>query len=137
MRKKAQISMEYLIIVGISSLIILPMLILFFTQMSDITESMTVSQVNKISDEIVNSVNEVYYLGDPAKKRLSFYLPNYVENIYFIDTKVIFIITLKSSSFSIIKYADVNVTGNISSDQGVHKIDILARSDDVLISEIY
>ncbi len=133
--RKGQVSMEYLVIVGIASLIILPLLVLFLMQMNDVTESMTLSQLNKIGDELVSSANEVYYLGEPAQNTLSFYLPGHVDEIYSQDEMLVMVVSLRASSFSIVKYAAIDLDVNISNYPGVHKVKVMAQSNNVSITE--
>lgn len=133
--KKGQISMEYLFIVSIATLIAIPLIVLFFTQMDSAEESLTVTQVNRIAETIVNSADEVYYLGEPTKRTVNYYMPNHVENISLSGKNLTIILVFDSNSFSLRKYSKANLIGNITNGQGAHTIELIAQNQTVIIRE--
>ena len=127
--------MEYLFIVSIATLIAIPLIVLFFKQMDSSEESLTSAQINKIAQTIVQSADEVYYLGEPTKKTVKYYMPNNVENISISGKGITFIMAYNANSFSLIKYSAANLTGNLTTGQGTHTIEILARNQSVILQE--
>ncbi len=133
--KRGQAAMEYLFIVGIAALIVLPLTILFFSEISDLTESMTRTQIDKASSTLAQAANEVYYLGEPSQKTIKFYMPNHIESVDMAGNNLTFVIAFDESSFSVRKYSQANLTGNLSASQGTHTVQIIARANDVLIRD--
>lgn len=135
MIKKGQVSMEFLMVTGFAFLLLIPVLILFLTQTQDINEDVTAAQVNKLGEELVGSVNNVYYLGEPTKKTIHAYIPKYVKSITFVNNLIIFNVDTGSFSYVVTKIAAANITGNLNSNAGLHTIEIIAQGNYVIIQE--
>lgn len=135
MTKKGQVSMEFLMVTGFAFLLLIPVLILFLTQTQDINEDVTAAQVNKLGEELVESVNNVYYLGEPTKKTIHAYIPKYVKSITFTDNRIIFTVDTGTFSYVVTKIAAANITGSLSSNAGLHTIEIIAQGNAVIIQE--
>ncbi|MFH1770225.1 MAG: hypothetical protein ABH828_01575 [archaeon] len=135
MVKKGQVSMEFLLVTGFAFLLLIPILILFLTQTQDINEDVTAAQVNKLGEELVGSVNNVYYLGEPTKKTINAYIPKYVESITFDQNRIIFNVDTGDWAYVVTKIAVANISGNLDSNAGLHTIEIIAQGNSVIIQE--
>ena len=80
MKTKAQISMEYMMIIGFVTLITVPMVIVYYTQTEDITEQMAASQADAILRKVVDSAEMVYYLFNFPALILESKFPAYMDN---------------------------------------------------------
>ncbi|GIU69874.1 MAG: hypothetical protein KatS3mg002_1110 [Candidatus Woesearchaeota archaeon] len=67
-KRRSQISMEYILITAFSLLVAMPLVILFFNYSQNYNNELSLSQTNKVMDEILNSAETVYYLGEPSQK---------------------------------------------------------------------
>jgi len=115
---KAQVSIEFLIIIGFAFMMTIPLVILFYQQSESINIEVTSSQVDKIASEIRDSADEVYYLGSPSKKTLTVYIPEGVNNITIRNNTIIFIVESASGDYEMVKWTAANLTGTLQNDKG-------------------
>ncbi|MDD5086369.1 MAG: hypothetical protein PHV16_01325 [Candidatus Nanoarchaeia archaeon] len=125
--KFAQVSMEYLIIVGFVLIITTPLIIIFYQHTATTNYQIITSQADKIVKKIVDNSEAVYYLGEPSKTRIKVYMPENVESIVMEDYEVCFKIKTKSGISDISQTSSVNISGDISTSPGIHYITIEAR----------
>ena len=72
---KAQIAMEYVAIVGIVFLVLSGTLYLFMSYARSSKEQMTETQLSVIAEDIINTAEELYYLGEASKKVIIIDMP--------------------------------------------------------------
>src|SRR5690606_12906887 len=92
MKKRGQVSLEYLSIFSFAMLLTLTLVSIYFLQQNNIQADITSAKVTRISNEIVSAAHEVYYIGYPSQKTLEFDFPKGIEQI---------IITNQGISFSV------------------------------------
>ncbi|MBU0666724.1 MAG: hypothetical protein ABIC91_00105 [Nanoarchaeota archaeon] len=131
---KGQVSMEFLLIMGIAFVMLIPTLILFLTQSQDMQEDVTSVQLNKLAEELVLASDTVYYLGEPSKKTIKVYMPKFVESINFTMNRMLFNVDSGHLKYTLLKVTAANITGNLSSEPGVHIIEIVSEGDTVRIT---
>ena len=130
---RGQVSMEFLLIMGVAFVMIIPVLILFLTQSQDMQEDVSAAQVNKLADELVDAADNVYYLGTPSKKTIKAYMPNFIESFNFTSNRIIINVNTGSRQYSIFKVTAANLTGTLSTEVGLHVIEITADNNGVKI----
>lgn len=134
-KRKAQVSMEYLVIVGFVAVIVIPMIIIFYTY-ADRTEDEVISnQVNKIGLKIGDAAEAVYYLGEPSRTRIRAYFPKNINNISIGNNEVTFIVHTKDGVDHIVIYTTVPVQGDMDTHSGYHNINIRSRGSYVEITD--
>ena len=134
-RKRAQVAMEYLIIIGFVAIITLPLVIIFQTHSRETTQDIASTQVYQIAKRIADGAETVYYLGEPSKITIKTYFPPEVENASIGSNEIVFIVRRGSNEDEIVVYTPVNITGNVSSTQGVHYINIESKGEYVWVSD--
>ena len=134
--KKSQFSMEYLLMMGFSLLLLIPTVILFATESQNIKSDISTSQATKVAREIADKAEDIYYQGTPSKTTIRVSIPSGVENITFQNKEVV--ITYRNPDNvlqEIVQITPINISGDISSAAGVHFIVIKSEGDYVSISE--
>jgi len=131
--KKAQVSMEYILITAFSLLVIMPLIVLFFDYSQTYNADITSNQANNVMDELLNSAETGHYLGEPSQKTLSLYFPNNIEAINFADGYFSMSIRSKGNIYTIYRTAPINFTGNLSNSYGVHVLKIRAVNNTINI----
>jgi len=123
---KAQVSLEFLMVVGFAFLLTIPLIILFYQQTDNINTEVTASQLDKIASEIRDSADEVYYLGTPSKKTITVYMPDSVKSIDFNENRVEFWVESSSGDYQLVKWLAANITADSSMgiSEGIHKISV-------------
>lgn len=133
--KRGQAAMEYLFVVGFAFALLIPIILLFYTQSNAFEEEVRFTQAKNALEEITQAANNVYYLGPPSKQTLRIQFPNNVREVI-IDDQLITLVLDTSTSNSLISAQTVaNLSGSIPAYSGLHVISVLATTDGVLLSE--
>ncbi len=74
--KKAQASIEFLMIVGVAMTMFLPMLFIFQQFSSQANEKVMVGQINSFGRELISAVDSMYYFGEFSKTTIKFNFPS-------------------------------------------------------------
>ena len=133
-KNRAQIAMEYLIIVGFVAVITLPLVIIFQTHSRETSDDITATQVYQISKRIADASETVYYLGKPSRVTLKAYFPSEINSIAIGSNEIVFVVDRGRLEDEIVVYTPINVSGNLSVSQGVHYITVESRGDYVWVS---
>ncbi|MBW2990350.1 hypothetical protein KY348_01455 [Candidatus Woesearchaeota archaeon] len=123
---KSQISIEFLIVVGIAFLMTIPLILIFYQQSSTLNTDITSSQVEKVASEIRDAADEVYYLGPPSKKTISIYMPEDVQSVSINNNKIIFLVDSPIGDYQVVKWTVANLSGTMASHTGIHHVTVEA-----------
>ena len=134
--KKAQISVEFITIFGFVFLMMVPLIIIFFDQSGHVKDSIAANHLRNIAIKITDKAETVYYLGEPSKTTLKVYFPEHIESVNISSRSVIFgYRTSRNILQEMISVSQVNITGNISSDPGIHYIKLESSGGYVSITD--
>lgn len=134
-RVSGQAAFEYLLITAFGFFLILPIIIIAFTQSASFSSDVTSAQIQKVGNQIIDGVNAVYYSGAPAKKTLKLYLPEGVTSIAITNSTIQFTVQGSGGAYQYAVFADTNMTGSIATFSGIHRLTITAQEEDVLITD--
>ncbi len=79
--RNAQISLEYLIIVGVALGVLLPGVYFFFTYTKSNIEGTTNDRLNDIGLQMLSTAKSTYALGAGARQTIEFVMPQNVQSI--------------------------------------------------------
>ena len=130
---RGQVSMEYLLIVGFSLLLLIPIILLAYSQSATFTDDVTAAQIQKVGSEITQAVNTVYYAGQPTKKTIQVYFPKNINQINITDSSVVFTVQGQGGSYQYAAFAQSNMTGTIDTFSGIHIITVQAQGSIVTV----
>jgi hypothetical protein len=101
-KKKSQSSVEFIVIVGISMVVLMFSSVLLFNYSRYSTGSILNSRVNEIGQSMVTNANIIYELGPPAKTVIEYNFPPLIDNISIVNDHLLSIRTsiLVNSSYS-------------------------------------
>ena len=135
--RRAQISMEYLTVVGISLFLLMPMIIIFYQQSGGLTDDINAAQLEKIGLELMDAAEEVYYLGPPTQKFMVIYLPQHINNIVISQQELLFNYSVTGGTriYSLGTNIPLNLSGTLKTFQGQHRISVQAQANGVNISD--
>lgn len=134
MQKRGQISTEYLIVVSFVLFVVLSALGVALFYSSQIKDILKFHQLDSFANKVTSLAESVFYAGAPSRTTTTGYLPEGVTNIQIEDNFIVFTIET-SSGTSITSYrSNVNLTGSIGTNAGVHKIYLNATDTHVVIS---
>jgi uncharacterized protein (UPF0333 family) len=134
--KKSQVSMEFLMVMTIIFLMVLPLIIIYLTQSESIQQQITSKQAYKAAQKIRDAADEIYYSGYPSKQTINIYIPDRLTGIGFFQNYINF--TFQSGQFdqNIILNSVANLTGNMTAYAGVHIVTIQALPDSSLPDQV-
>jgi hypothetical protein len=134
-KKEAQISIEYMFLIGFVTLIAIPLVIVHYTFTQQSQDEITSSQVMQVVKNIIDSAESVYYLGEPSQATLKVNLPSNVESSDISSGReVVFTLRTKSGETEVVQSSPINITGSLPQNGGVYKLTIQAKSDYVTVS---
>ena len=125
-KSKAQISLEFLLVVGFAFLMTIPLIIIFYQQSKTLDTEITSSQIDKVASEIRDAADEVYYLGTPSKKTVTVYMPEGVQSIAVTGNKIIINVDSANGDYELVKWSAANLTGTIQTYKGIHHVSVEA-----------
>ncbi len=132
---KAQVSVEYAMIMGFIVLITIPLIMIYYDNVASSNEEIVSRQVNQISQKIVDAAETVYYLGEPSQTTLKVHIPAGVTEVTIGQKKeIIFRIRATTGISDIVQVSSVNITGSLPSTQGIYRITLKAQENEVLVS---
>ncbi len=108
--KRSQAAMEYLMVAGIAFVIIVPMMYVLYQYTSDMGQDVSEAKIKKIGDDIVNSAEQIFYLGEPSRTTLRFDMPDGVHRIYVTgDRTLVFELGDQYSSREVAIFSNVDI----------------------------
>jgi hypothetical protein len=115
---KAQVALEYLIIVSFALLVLVP----YVLYLNDLSQSY--SETNKLTvarnsvDKLGRNVDWVYSQGEGAKIETEILVPDGVESIEFLNNTIVWKVRTTAGVSDVFYTAVTNVTGNIPTTPG-------------------
>ncbi|NOZ80697.1 MAG: hypothetical protein GXP63_03405 [DPANN group archaeon] len=135
MRQKAQVSMEYLMVIGFALLMVIPVILVFFTQTETIKDSVNLNQARTVAREIAENVETVAYLGKPAMTTIKVTFPDTVKKVTIGNREISLQIETAGGLSDIFETVSANVSGTIAPVSGIHHLTIEATSSNITIAE--
>jgi hypothetical protein len=121
--------MEYLMITGIAFMLLIPIILIAYTQSASFAEDVAAAQVQKIGQEIIDGAHEVWYTGPPAKTTRMLYFPDHIQAITISGQTLAFTMSGTGGSYEYAVFSDANLTGSLGTFNGLHRITIEATED--------
>ena len=134
-RKKSQISVEYMVIIGFVTLITIPLILIYHSFTKDSSDEITSAQAQQIAKKIADAAESVYYLGEPSQTTLKVNMPgNVVSANLSSGYEIVFKIRANSGTSDIVQNSPVNITGSLPAAKGFYTITVKAESGHVKVS---
>ena len=134
MKINAQVSVEYMLVMGFAALMTVPLLLIYYTYSSDSSDSVATGQAIQIARRIVDSSESVYYLGKPSQTTLKLNFPDRISSANLSNREVIFQINTKNGITDIVEVSSVNISGILPTTQGIHILTIKAEDGYVQVT---
>lgn len=138
LRKKAQVGMEYLIIVGFITFIIMSMLVMSYYYVSSSKKRINENQIEVFGNKIIDSAESIFYEGQPSQITITIYVPDNVKEIS-VKENAIFINSSSTAGVSkraFIPNVKLDSSSEIPATEGTHNLLIKAESDRVFIENV-
>src|SRR3989338_599919 len=144
---KSQSSMEFLIVIGIAFLVIVPATYFFLNFSRESAEEITFYQFEAIGRDIVSTAESLFYSGESSKTVISLRMPKGIESAAIIDKReLVFNVSTSSGYTDFVFFSRVNLTPSAScggsvcaleelSSAGVRNIKLTALDSSVQIEQ--
>ena len=133
--QRAQISLEYLIVVSFVTLLIIGLLGTAFFYSSRIGDQLRFSNLNRFASTLTTNAEEVYYAGEPSRITVRPYLPPGVTNVTIGSDYILFSVSSQSGVNLVSYHSSVPLQGALSASEGIKRIQLIAQSNHVLVQE--
>jgi len=132
--KKAQVSIEYLVIVGFITFLIIGVFAIALVYSGSVKDRIRVNQMIDSAQKIISTAEFVFYSGAPSKATLTVYFPDGIESVEIIGDSLVFIAHTSSGTTQMVFESKVPISGNLSYSKGLRKIEVLAQEGGVVLS---
>ena len=133
-RKKAQVSIEYMLIIGFVTIITIPLIIIYHSFIQDSNDEISSTQINQVAKKVVDAAESVYYLGEPSQTTLKVNIPSQIILANLSNNELVLKIRTTSGSADIVRSSAVNITGSFPLNKGTYTLTIKAKSNYVEVS---
>lgn len=136
-KKRGQIGVEYLIVVGFVTFAIISIIALAFFYSNEIKDRIRLNQVESFTDQLISSSENIFFAGEPSKTTVRLYLPEGVDG--FVVNGNTILVTVKVSGGQNIREYESNVplslSGGMTLSEGLKKLTLEAYDDRVEITQ--
>ncbi len=118
-KRRSQSAVEYLMVIGIMTAILVPLVVYNFSKTTQMKEDVLIADSKRIGNDITSSVEDVYYAPGFAKRTLDVQVPAFVDRIYTEPDAIVFDIMTNSGPSTLFFKVDVPliVSINLTSNQ--------------------
>jgi len=136
-QNRSQVGVEYMIVIGFVTFAIISVITLAIFYSGEIKDRLRLTQVENFATQLINSVDSIFFAGEPSKTTVKLYLPEGVESINITQDYYLLITTRVSGGENKRVFeSKVPMQGAISPGEGIKKLTLEARSNNVLISQV-
>lgn len=134
LNSKSQASIEYLIIIGFVTFILIGILGIALYYSGSIKDRIQSMQIGDCAGKIVESAESVYYSGYPSRTTITCSLPENVKSIDILENSLIITYGTSSGISKTAFTSNVPISGNITQFSGTRKIRITAEQSSASIA---
>lgn len=135
-KSKAQSSLELLVTLSFGLIILLPIVVLAFVQISNSTSTLSTTEAQGAATKLADIATVVGSQGFPARQLVLIQVPPNVQNIFVgnqtngVGHEIIFVVSTNAGTSYVTAYTPVNVSGYMSqlSQPGTYLINVSAQN---------
>lgn len=137
--RKAQSSFEYILLVGVVMLLIVPGAIVFYNYSKRSNEDLARATIYRIGSDLTDSVQKVYYFGESSWETSRFVVPDSVRKIYIQDGSELVIQYDSWGAMSeAVFFSDINMSAPddiVTNHSGLNLIKVTSKGSHVTLNE--
>ena len=126
---KAQSSLEYLLVVALTFVVIVPAIFIFFVYSKETGSEIADSQIIKLGRTIIEYTEIIYYNGQGSKTILDLNAPEDIKDVFIIDGReLVFNVSTSFGHSEIVFLSPINITSKPENCQkNICRLDALAN----------
>ena len=109
--RRAQASFETMSVFALLFIILIPVLLVFYTYAGGAVVQMRQTQIAVIGNDIIAAAEEVHYIGVPSRYTLLETFPSGIENMSIMGRELVFTLT-EGGEMAFLTSNDVNIRGS-------------------------
>ncbi|MFH0961882.1 MAG: hypothetical protein V1820_04325 [archaeon] len=125
--RSAQISVEFLIVVGLVLLMLSPLWFSLYRSVADEQETLKISSAKIALSRIARASELVYIQGYPAETTVVVSFPSGIVNYSLGNNETVLRISFKGTFLDVVEPSKTNVTGSLPTAAGLHRVRIRAE----------
>jgi len=133
---KSQVATEYLVIIAVGMMILIPMIVHLNEMYVAYKDESRIASAKTTVNKIASLSNFIYSQGSPAKVVTRIYIPEGVEGIEFGSKEVSFRLRTKAGVIDVSEDTIAEIRGNLPSSPGVYNVAIIAEEGFVNLTVI-
>lgn len=121
---------------GFIFMMIIPLVVIFMQENDNMEKEIAISSAAKISKELIDAAEEIYYKGPPSKTTIKVNFPKRITNITISSKEISMKIMASKGIINEISYpSEINLSGTLEIFSGLHIIEIESKGEYVSIGE--
>jgi len=111
--KKSQSMLEYMLIIALSFLIIVPTVYFFFVYAQESSSELSDVRVNALARTMLDNVKTIYYYGANSKVVIKVDMPEDVSSLYIVKNReLVFNMSYIQGTNQLVFFSDINITSD-------------------------
>lgn len=131
---KAQLSLEYLLLVGLILMLLAPV---FYYAFSTSTQTIKMNEADNFVKSIANTADTLYSLGPGSQDSIEINVPKGTKNITLKNKEVLLIIYIFNGEAYISADTKTNISGNITTKSGSYHITLKNENNTIKVTSGY
>jgi len=136
LKKYGQASVEYLVVFGFVTAAIIIILGVALTYSGNVRGNIQFTQLDSYAEKVISASESVFYAGAPSKSTIECYLPEGVAAIQVVENSLYITLETQTGTNKILYSSKVPISGILSSNGGVKKIEVVANDTSITLTEI-
>jgi len=133
-KKRGQVSVEYLVVVGFVTMVVIGILGVAIVFSGTIRDRIRITQIDNFANKVISVSESVFYAGEPSKATVFGELPEGVTDIEISENSLIVSVSTDTGQNKLMYVSKVPMQGSISPGGGTKKVSVVANEDYVEIS---
>jgi len=130
--KRGQVAIEYLLLIGVIFLAIIPV---FYYAIQQSSQDVRMNEANDFASTLAKTADVVYALGPGSQDYVNVVLPGGVENISITRNEILLKVKIFGGTADIFAHSKTNLTGSLSTISGSKHISVKNINGTVRIEE--
>jgi len=131
--KKAQVALEYLVIISFGLMVLIPLAIYLRGSASNYSNDVNLILASQSLEKLGQAIDWVNLQGEPAKIKVKILIPNQVENISFLGRVMVWKVRTPAGVSDLYYVATANLTGSLPTLPGIYEVMVEAEEGGVRV----
>ena len=132
--RAGQVSLEYLLVIGFSFVLLVPLMLLYLGTQADTREAIGHGQTTRVAETLRDAAERVYVAGAPARETVVVKIPEGIASVALDNTTILYTMNSRGSQYTIAIDGFAPLSGSIPTRAGTHSVVVTAVGAGVVFS---